>query len=130
MAMPKLLSAATPGNQSVAPGLIVHYITALRDQGHDPGFAMKKLAVLVLVAASGCTSVSGPTKLARGADSGMWSSRPKAEVDACIARVAARGPDQGFEVTANTRSKTPYTSTVSVFQGDQSTSEAVARQCL
>ena len=70
---------------------------------------------------SGCaTGPLTPTRIANGARSGMWTSRPALEVQACIDREVAKYPSSTtrFSVASNNTSKTVYATTVSVFDNN------------
>jgi hypothetical protein len=87
------------------------------------------------VALSGCiTGPDAPTKLASGASSGIWTSRPADEVRTCIEQVTQTSKPAAvqYEVTPNNTSKTVYATTVSIIddaRGDDKTTEQVLRTC-
>ena len=96
------------------------------------------LKVVVAVATTlilcGCSSgVATPTRLAKGANGGIWTSRPASEVQACIDQIATQeSGSTRYEVTTNDTSKTVYPTTVSVFDGGRegnSTTVKVVENC-
>lgn len=87
------------------------------------------------VALSGCITGSyGPTKLASGASSGIWTSRPADEVRACIEQAAQTSNPAAvqYEVTSNDTSKKVYATTVSIIddaRGRDKTTKQVLLTC-
>ncbi len=82
---------------------------------------MKKVcAGLTLgLALSGCVMGSGyPTNLADGAYAGIWTSKPAADVRACIDRLSppANPASAWYEVTSNDTSKKVYATTISIME--------------
>ena len=97
---------------------------------------MSKFAVAAAVTfiLAGCSSgVGTPTRLAKGANGGIWTSRPASEVQACINQIApSTSVGTRYEVTENDTSKTVYPTTVSVFNADSesnSTTVKVVESC-
>jgi hypothetical protein len=94
----------------------------------DEGDFMRTIMVVAMIALSGLATTadanSGPTKLPKGAEAGMWTTTPIPEVSACIAR-AIGAPAIGnvvtapngtrYEVGAPTEKDTIYTTQVSRF---------------
>jgi hypothetical protein len=96
---------------------------------YDEGDFMRTImAVTMMIGLSGLATNadanSGPTKLPKGAEAGMWTTTPIPEVSACIARaLGAPAVDNAvtatngtrYEIGAPTEKNTVYTTQVSRF---------------
>ncbi|WP_271301159.1 hypothetical protein [Sphingomonas sp. CV7422] len=98
---------------------------------------MKKLiATGSFLALAGCISNGPrmPTEIAKGATSGIWTSQPAAQVQACVNQITRQNNNAHtrFLVNSNDTSKQVYATTISVFsdgRDDDALQEKVAAIC-